>query len=62
MDIKIKRQYMKRSAFRTIQYMNGSFVSKTVYMNGVGFGILARTPIPHLPPSNPKFDPLKPHF
>ena len=40
---------MKRSTFRTLKYMNGSDFSKARYMNGVGFEILARTPIPQLP-------------
>ena len=29
--------------------MNGSVFSKARYMNGVGFEILARTPVPQLP-------------
>ena len=29
--------------------MNGSVFSKARYMNGVGFEILARTPVPKLP-------------
>ena len=51
MGIKIKGQYMNWSTFRTIKYMNGSVFSKVMYMNGAGFEILARTPVPHLPPS-----------
>ena len=39
-----------RSTFRTIKYMNGSIFSKASNMNGVGFEVLARTPVPHLPP------------
>ena len=35
------------------QYMNGSIFSKVRYMNGVGFEILARTPVPKLSPSSP---------
>ena len=46
----IKRQYMNRSTFRMIRYMIGSVFSKARYMNGVGFEILARTPVPQLPP------------
>ena len=34
-----------------IKYMNGSVFSKARYMNGVGFEILARTPVPQLAPS-----------
>ena len=33
--------------------MSGSVFSKARYMNGVGFEILARTPVPQLPPSYP---------
>ena len=33
-----------------IKYMNGSIFSKARYMKGVGFKLLARTPIPQLPP------------
>ena len=33
--------------------MNGSVFSKARYMNGVGFEILARTPVPKLPLSYP---------
>ena len=40
MGIKIKGQYMNRSTFRTIKYMNGSIFSRARYM--------ARTPVPHL--------------
>ena len=32
-----------------IKYMNGSVFSKASYMNGVGFEILARAPVPKLP-------------
>ena len=39
---------MNRSTF----WMNGSIFSKASYMNGVGFEILARTPIPKLPLSS----------
>ena len=44
---------MKRSTFRMIKYMNVSVFSKTRYMNGVGFEILAHTPVPKLPLSYP---------
>ena len=44
---------MNRSTFWMIKYMNGSIFSKTRYMNGVGFEILARTPVPKLPLSYP---------
>ena len=40
-----------------IKYMNGSVFSKAKYMNGVGFEILARTPVPKLllsPPPTPR--------
>ena len=52
---------MNRSTFWMIKYMNGSVFSwtqyiirsevfsKARYMNGVGFEILARTPVPKLP-------------
>ena len=50
---KIKGQYINRSAFRMIQYMTGSVFSKAGYMNGVGFEILARTPVPQLTPNYP---------
>ena len=46
---KIKGQYMNRSRFWMIKYMNGSVFSKAWYMNGVGYEILARTPVPKLP-------------
>ena len=46
---KSKGQYMIRSTFLMIKYMNGSVFSKAGYMNGVGFEILARTPVPKLP-------------
>ena len=44
---------MIRLIFSEIKYMNGMFFSKTRYMIGVGFKILARTPLPKLPPSYP---------
>ena len=50
---KVKGQYMNRSAFWMIKYTNGSVVSKARYMNGVGFEILARTPVSKLPLSYP---------
>ena len=53
MGTKIKGQYMKRSTFWMIKYTNGSVFSKARYMNGVGFEILARTPVPKLPLSYP---------
>ena len=34
--------------------MNGSVFSKARYMNGVGFEILARTPVPKLPKVTPQ--------
>ena len=40
---------MNRSTFWMIKYMNGSIFSKARYMNGVGFEILTRTPVPKLP-------------
>ena len=40
---------MNRSTFWMIKYMNGSVFSKARYVNGVGFEILARTPVPKLP-------------
>ena len=49
----MKGQYMNRSTFWMIKYMNGSVFSKARYMNVVGFGILARTPVPKLPLSYP---------
>ena len=42
---------MIRSLFQMINYLNGSVFLKDRYMNGVGFEILARTPVPQLPPS-----------
>ena len=36
---------MNRSTFWMIKYMNGLVFSKARYMNGVGFEILARTPV-----------------
>ena len=48
---KIKGQYMNRSTFWMIKYMNGwpgSVFLKARNMNGVGFEILARTPVPKL--------------
>ena len=44
---------MNRSTFWMIKYMNGSVFLKAKYMNGADFEILARTPIPKLPLSNP---------
>ena len=46
---KIKGQYMNRSTFRMIKYINSVF-SKARYMNGVGFEKLTRTPSPPPPP------------
>ena len=45
---------MNRSAFWMIKYTNGSVFSKARYMNGVGFEILARSPVPKLPLSYPR--------
>ena len=57
---KIKGQFMKRSTFWMIKYMNGSVFSMARYMNRVGFEILARTPVPKLPLSyRPAPTPLK---
>ena len=38
--------YMNMSSFFEIKYMKGLFFSKARYMFGVGFEILAHTPIP----------------
>ena len=48
---KFKEQYMNRSTFCEIKYMNrlGCFFSKAVYMTGIGFKRLTRTPVPTLP-------------
>ena len=51
MGINIKGQCMNGSTFWTIKYINWSVFSKARYMNGVSFEMLARTPVPHLPPS-----------
>ena len=59
---KIKGQYMNRSTFWMIKYMNRSVFSKARYMNGVGFEILARTPVPKLPLSFPPPPPPLPHL
>ena len=61
---KIKGQFMNRSTFWMIKYINGSVFSKARYMNGVGFEILAGTPVPKLPlsyrpPPLPHPTPLK---
>ena len=40
---------MNRSTFWMIKYTNGSIFSKARCMNGVGFEMLARTPVPKLP-------------
>ena len=40
---------MNKSTLWMIKYMNRSVFSKARYMNGVGFEILARTPVPQLP-------------
>ena len=40
----------------------GSVFSKARYMKGVGFEILARTPVPKLPLSYPTEGPLHPHY
>ena len=58
----IKGQYMNRSTFWMIKYMNRSVFSKARYMNGVGFEILARTPVPKLPLSFPPPPPPKPYI
>ena len=42
MGIKIKGQYINKSTNWTIKYMKGSVFSKAMYMNVVGFEILAR--------------------
>ena len=47
---------MNKSTFCIIKYMNGLYFSKARYMSreymiGVGFKILARTPVPNLPQS-----------
>ena len=52
---------MNRSTYWMIKYMNGSVFSKARYMNGVGFEILARTPVPNLPLSYPSPTPPPPH-
>ena len=51
---------MNRSTFCEIKYKNRMFVSKAMYMIGVGFVILARTPVPKLHPSYPHPQP-RPH-
>ena len=38
--------------------MNGLFFSKARTMNGVGYEILARTPVPQLPTSYPSLETL----
>ena len=53
MGAKNQRHDMNRSTLWMIKYMNGSVFSKARYMNGVGFEILARTPVPKLPLSYP---------
>ena len=45
---------MNRSTFQTSKYTNGSVFSKVRYMNGVGFEILARIPVPQLSPPHPE--------
>ena len=46
MDKKIKGQYMNRSTFQLIKYMNGSFsFSKARYTNEARFEIQARTSV-----------------
>ena len=62
MGTKIKWQYMNRSTFwmYMIKYMNGPVFSKVRYMNGVGFEILARTPVPNLPLLHPSPHPPPP--
>ena len=51
---------MNRLICHMIKYMNGSIIPKTRYMNGVGFEILARTPVSQLPPSYPPPTPPPP--
>ena len=55
---------MNRTTFWMIKYMNGSVFSKARYMNGVGFEILARTPVPKLPllPTPPPPSPSRDMF
>ena len=65
--IEIKGQYMNRSTFRTIKYMNGSFFVfvfffRARYMNGVCFEILARTPVPQLHPKLPPLHATLPEY
>ena len=48
---------MIRLIFSEIRFMNGMFFSKARYMIGVGFKVLARTPLPKLPPSYPRVTP-----
>ena len=68
MGTKIKGQYMNRSNFWMIKYMNGSIFPKARCMNGVGFEILARTPrttitpkLSYPPPPPPLPPPPPPH-
>ena len=42
---------MNGSTVQMIKYMNRSVFPRTMYMNGVGFETLARTPVPKLSPS-----------
>ena len=51
---------MIRLIFSEIRFMNGMFFSKARYMIGVGFKVLARTPLPKLPPSYPRVTPPPP--
>ena len=51
---------MNKSTFWMIKYMNGSVCSKARYMNGIGFEILAHTPVPKLPLLPPPSPPPTP--
>ena len=57
---KIKGQSINWSTFRMIKHKNGSLFSNARCMNGVGFEILARTPVPKLPTSFPPTHPPPP--
>ena len=60
MGTKNQRAVYYRSTFWMIKYMNGSVFSKARYMNGVGFEILARTPVPKLTLSHTPHPPPRP--
>ena len=49
----LEAYFSMRQMFEFFKYVNGSFFSKSKYMNGVGFQILAYKSIPKSPVDTP---------